>query len=192
VPQGLTAVQTARVVAELHWATTRLFEVLGLWAAEADRPDIAVSMATSSRHLGWHTGDLAELLPDSVLLEGEAQTGPHTDGVAAAVEAIRAIPGSIERLASLTECCFPVSGRGAWASNGLPPTTVMRAWPVYWPSCSPISAVIVTMVRPSSRDCWSTSRWSRKPTVECSRPNRGSSPPVACCPRRLPIDLFWR
>jgi hypothetical protein len=110
VPQGLTAVQTARVVAELHWATTRLFEVLGLWAAEADRPDIAVSMATSSRHLGWHTSDLAELLPDSVLLEGEAQTGPHTDGVAAAVEAIRAIPGSIERLAVAHRVLLPRVG----------------------------------------------------------------------------------
>lgn len=97
--QGLTAVQTARVVGELHWATSRLFEVLGLWASEADRPDIAVSMATSSRHLGWHATDLAELLPDSVLLEDEVRTEPHGPGVESAVEAIRAIPGSVERLA---------------------------------------------------------------------------------------------
>ncbi len=97
--QGLTAVQTAQVVGSLHWATTRLFEVFGLWAAEADRPDIAVSMATSSRHLGWHASDLAELLPDSVLLDDAVQTAPHALEVDAAVEAIRAIPGSIERLA---------------------------------------------------------------------------------------------
>ena len=97
--QGLTAVQTAQVVGGLHWATGRLFEVFGLWAAEADRPDIAVSMATSSRHLGWHTGDLAELLPDSVLIEGVARTEPHAPGVDGAIEAIRAIPGSLERLA---------------------------------------------------------------------------------------------
>ena len=97
--QGLTAVQTARVVGELHWATSRLFQVLGLWASEADRPDIAVSMATSSRHLGWHASDLVELLPDSVLLEDEIRTGPHVPEVEPAVEAIRAIPGSVERLA---------------------------------------------------------------------------------------------
>jgi hypothetical protein len=99
VEQGLTAVQSARVVGELHWATARLFEVLGQWAGEADRPDVAVSMATASRHLGWHAGDLAELLPDSVLLDGVARTEPHEPGVADAVDAIRAIPGSVERLA---------------------------------------------------------------------------------------------
>lgn len=105
--QGLTAVQTAQVVGGLHWATSRIFEVLGLWAAEADRPDIAVSMATSSRHLGWHSGDLAELLPDSVLLEDELQSAPHTPGVPAAVDAIRAIPGSIERLAVTHRVLLP-------------------------------------------------------------------------------------
>jgi hypothetical protein len=99
VHQGLTAVQTAQVVGELHWATSRLFGVLGLWAAEADSPDVAVSLATSSRHLGWHASDLAELLPDSVLLEPETKSEPHTPGVDAALDAIRAIPGSIERLA---------------------------------------------------------------------------------------------
>lgn len=97
--EGLTVAQTAHVVGGLHWVSTRLFEVLGIWAGEADRPDIAVSMATSSRHLGWHASDLAELLPESVLLEGIAQSAPHDPGVDAALEAIRAIPGSIERLA---------------------------------------------------------------------------------------------
>ena len=105
--QGLTAVQTAQVVGELHWATSRMFEVMGLWAAEADRPDIAVSLATTSRHLGWHMGDLAELLPDSVLLEDVAKTEPHAPGVAAAVDAIRRIPGSTERLAVAHRVLLP-------------------------------------------------------------------------------------
>lgn len=105
--QGLTAVQTAQVVGELHWATSRLFEVLGLWAAEADRPDIAVSMATTSRHLGWHSGDVAELAPDSVLLEDEGGSAPHSPEVDGAVEAIRAIPGSIERLAITHRVLLP-------------------------------------------------------------------------------------
>lgn len=96
--QGLTAVQTAQLVGELHWVATRLFGVLGVWAGEADRPDIAVSMATSSRHLGWHAGDLEELMPDSALLEDHAKSKPHASGVDSAIEAIRAVPGSIERL----------------------------------------------------------------------------------------------
>ena len=99
VQEGLTTVQTARAVGSLHWATSRLFGVIGLWASEADRPDIAVSMGTASRHLGWHASDLEQLMPDSELLKDEAQSRPHTPGIDAAVEAIRAIPGSIERLA---------------------------------------------------------------------------------------------
>jgi hypothetical protein len=107
VHQGLTTVQTARVVGELHWAVSRLFEVLGLWAGEATRPDIAVSMATSSRHLGWHAGDLEELLPDSTLLEEDAVSAPHAAGVDDAIEAIRAIPGSVERLAVAHRVLLP-------------------------------------------------------------------------------------
>ncbi|MEZ5246520.1 MAG: hypothetical protein R2707_15585 [Acidimicrobiales bacterium] len=105
--QGLTTVQSARVVGELHWAASRLFEVLGRWAAEADRPDVAMSMATSSRHLGWHADDLEALLPDSTLLEDDAKSGPHSEGVDAAVEAIRAIPGSVERLAVAHRVLLP-------------------------------------------------------------------------------------
>lgn len=97
--QGLTVVQTARIVGGVHWVTTRLFEILGGWAGESDRPDIAVSLATSSRHLGWHTSDLEELLPDSVLLEDHTTSMPHTAELGPALEAIAAIPGSIERLA---------------------------------------------------------------------------------------------
>lgn len=105
--QGLTAVQSAQVVGELHWVTSRLFEVLGLWAGEADRSDIAVSMATSSRHLGWHAADLHELLPDSVLLEDEVGSEPHSPGLDGALEAIRAIPGSVERLAVAHRVLLP-------------------------------------------------------------------------------------
>jgi hypothetical protein len=107
VHQGLTAVQTAQVVGGLHWVSARLFEVLGLWAGEVDRPDIAVSLATSSRHLGWHAADLADLMPDSVLLEDDAVSAPHDPGVAAAIDAIQAIPDSIERLAVAHRVLLP-------------------------------------------------------------------------------------
>jgi hypothetical protein len=110
VHQGLTALQSAQVVGELHWAVSRLFEVLGMWAAEADRPDIALSMATSSRHLGWHAVDLEELLPDSTLLQDDAKRGPHSADVDAAVESIRVIPGSLERLAVTHRVLLPRVG----------------------------------------------------------------------------------
>lgn len=96
---GLTTVQTAHVVGALQWTTGRLFEMLGHWAGESDRPDIAVALATTSRHLGWHHGDLAELMPDSVLLADETEVRPHAPEVAHALDAIAAIGGSVEQLA---------------------------------------------------------------------------------------------
>jgi hypothetical protein len=102
----LTTVQTGEVARELARATSRLFEILGFWAGQADRSDIAVSLATASRHMGWHADDLAGLEPDSVLLatETEPDDGSDADGeppapLDAALDAIRATPGSIERLA---------------------------------------------------------------------------------------------
>ena len=99
--EGLTVVQTAQVLGELHWAVTRLFAVSGVWASEADRPDIAVSMATSSRHLGWHATDLETLFPDSVLLADEAVSRPAGHEIVDALDAIEATAGSLERLAVL-------------------------------------------------------------------------------------------
>ncbi|MFQ5556191.1 MAG: hypothetical protein ACE5GB_01555 [Acidimicrobiales bacterium] len=95
--RGLTTVQTARAARGLRWAGGRLFEILGTWAGEANHPSIAVSMATASRHLGWHLEDLDELVPDSVLLADDTAFEPP-DAVGAALDAIRAIPGAPARL----------------------------------------------------------------------------------------------
>ena len=97
--EGLTVVQTARVVGGLHWTTARLFEIFGSWAAEVDRPDVAVALATASRHMGWHNGDLEQLLPDAELLSDEAVSRPHDPAVGVALDAIGRITGSVERLA---------------------------------------------------------------------------------------------
>lgn len=96
---GLTTVQTAHVVGALQWTTGRLFEMLGQWAGDADRPDVAVALATTSRHLGWHHGDIVELMPDSVLIADETEVRPHAPEIAHALDAIAAIGGSTERLA---------------------------------------------------------------------------------------------
>lgn len=118
--QGLTVVQTARVVGELRWSAESLFGILTTWASEADRSAIAVVLATSGRHLGWHAADLGELVPDAVLLGDEVEVTPRPELVAA-LEAIRAIPGSVERLAvahrvllgRLAARCVAVSHRAA-------------------------------------------------------------------------------
>lgn len=99
--QDLVKVPTSRAAVDLHWASQRVFDVLGAWAGEADNPAVAVSMATTSRHLSWHVADLAELLPateDDEDNEDNETPAPLHPAVAEALDAIRAIPGTVERL----------------------------------------------------------------------------------------------
>ena len=103
---GLTTHQTVAVADELRLATSRLFEVFGAWASEADRSDVAVSLATASRHMGWHTDDLAALVPVADGLEEPAEE-PAPTPLDAAFEAIRATPGSIPRLAIAHRVLLP-------------------------------------------------------------------------------------
>jgi hypothetical protein len=119
--QDVVTVQTSRAAIDLHWAAGQVFDVLGAWASEADNPAVAVSMATTSRHLSWHVADLGELMsgtaPDDESAapagggtgdekaggesadeaEEEPPTPLHPD-VAAALQAIRDIPGTVPRL----------------------------------------------------------------------------------------------
>ena len=114
---GLTTVQTVAVADELRVATSRLFEVFGAWASEADRSDIAVSLATASRHMGWHTDDLAALVPSAEGLDPEPDDAapadpaggptPEPGPLDAALDAIRAAPGSVARLAIAHRVLLP-------------------------------------------------------------------------------------
>ncbi len=99
--QGLTVVATAAVVRDLHWVSASLFEMLVFWASEVepDRGDIAVWLSTAGRHLGDQAEDLKALMPDSVLLGELACFGAPCAESLDAVQAIRAVPGSVVRLA---------------------------------------------------------------------------------------------
>jgi hypothetical protein len=114
VSQDVVTVGTSRAAIELHWAASEVFDVLGAWASESDNPSVAVSMATTSRHLSWHVADLAELIADSETESetssgsgAESETGEEVDDepsaelhpdVAAALGSIRDIPGTVPRL----------------------------------------------------------------------------------------------
>ena len=96
---GLTVLETARLVEDLRWASLRLFEILGEWAGEAKRSDIAVSFATASRHMGWHSEDLDALAPDSVLVGDARSSDFRFRRIDAAMTTIRGRTDSIDNLA---------------------------------------------------------------------------------------------
>jgi hypothetical protein len=110
VGQDLATRQSALAV-ELHWASQQVFDVISTWAGEVDNAAVAVSMATTSRHLSWHVADLDELMTkteadEEIRIEpaaagdgSEVEPVPLHPEVSAALHTIRATPGTLERLA---------------------------------------------------------------------------------------------
>ncbi len=96
---GFTVVESARVIEGLRWSSLRLFEILGEWAGAAQRSDIAVSLATASRHMGWHTEDLIALAPESILIDDDPSPTVRYRGLGAALDRLRVGPDPIENLA---------------------------------------------------------------------------------------------
>ena len=96
--QDLVTIKPSQVTVDLHWVSARIFDVLSHWAGEAENPTVAVSMATTSRHLSWHVSDLAELIPEPEGDDGEEAPDPLHPAVADALDAIQEIPGTVERL----------------------------------------------------------------------------------------------
>ncbi len=75
-PTGFTVVETAQVVGTLQWAAEQLSVRFGEWAETSDDPAFVAWAAETCRHLGEHAAALADIMPDSVLLEGAREVGP--------------------------------------------------------------------------------------------------------------------
>ncbi len=99
--QALTVAATATAVRGLHWASSSLFELFVSWAGEVepDRGDVAAWLSATGRHLGEQADDLKSLMPDSVLLADMTSFTAPSSEAEEALSAIRAIPGSVVRLA---------------------------------------------------------------------------------------------
>ncbi|MXW74448.1 MAG: hypothetical protein F4Y27_10840 [Acidimicrobiaceae bacterium] len=99
--QTLTVATTASVVSDLHWASTSLFELFVFWASEVepDHGDIASWLSSTGHHLGEQAQNLKGLMPDSVLLADLTDFASPSPQAEEALGAVRAIPGSVMRLA---------------------------------------------------------------------------------------------
>lgn len=98
---ALTVAATATTVRDLHWASMSLFELFVFWAGETEpeRGDVASWLSTTGRHLGEQAQDLKALMPDSVLLADLTSFVSPSVEAEEALKAVRAIPGSVVRLA---------------------------------------------------------------------------------------------
>ena len=100
--RGYSVAQTARLVCALRWTCGRLSEVLEGWAAQAavsaEHAGAAADMAELSRRLASHRGSLDGLQPDSELMAPWREAAPGDGSLAAALDEIAALEGSLERL----------------------------------------------------------------------------------------------
>ncbi len=116
---GETILGTARRVGACSWAESRLYEVLGAWAATTGpAPDEAahkVFFDVCSRHHAWRSELLSQRLPGRLVQaypgEGTPQPpqdlmgpGPGAEGVMAALETV---DGAASRLAVYTRALLP-------------------------------------------------------------------------------------
>ncbi len=106
---GYTTAETARLVGALQWAVSELFAIVGAKAVEAETPALVSWLATTSRHLGDHVAPLAEVMPDSVLLEADRQGGPDRGPLSAIVAEATRDPGAA--LAMLVAECQAIEAR---------------------------------------------------------------------------------
>ena len=100
--RGYSVAQTARLVCGLRWTCGRLSEILEAWAGQAatasEHAGAAVGMSELSRRLASHRETLDGLQPDSELMASWRQAAPADLSLAAALEEIAALEGSLERL----------------------------------------------------------------------------------------------
>ena len=110
---GYTIVQTAQLVSAMRWLTARLFEITGVWAADAavafggsaaipvgvgvgeagadevvDASAVAVWLAAVSRCLGSHLEVLDGLQPDSVFLDVYCAPTPPAAAIGDALDEV--------------------------------------------------------------------------------------------------------
>ena len=100
--RGYSVAQTARLVCALRWSCGRLSEVLEAWAARAadtpEQAEAAAPMWELSRRLASHREALDGLQPDSEMMAAWRQAAPADVALVAALDAIAASEGSVERL----------------------------------------------------------------------------------------------
>ena len=96
---------TARRLAREVYVERRLFEIVGAWSADEARPEAVVAFATQSRHHAWRADLLAAHQPR--LHDLDLSSSAPDPALVAALDALAATKGTVERLAVLVEVVLP-------------------------------------------------------------------------------------
>ena len=102
-----TLAETARRLGRLRWVELRLFEVLGGWVASTPEPAVKAMLAAQSYHHAWHGRLWAERFPSGYGADLEEATSSDGTGLAAWMDGLSALEGSVARLAGAYRVVLP-------------------------------------------------------------------------------------
>lgn len=104
---------SARLAGTHQWLESRLFEVLGAWAADAASTEVQLMFDRHSRHCAWRASQWWDRLPVLADVERAALCAPYST----------ALEGLVRRLSELTEPIARLAGAYRVA--------IPRAWTAY-------------------------------------------------------------
>ena len=104
---GFTLDESARRIGHFRWLETRMFEILGGWAATTPEADVKLLLARQSAHHGWHTELLEECLPSTKDHDPGRLTAAPSPGFAGFLDSLAAETSTVERLAGLFQVLVP-------------------------------------------------------------------------------------
>lgn len=96
----------ARRVGSLAWIATQLFETTGAWVGSTAEPEVKLWLGQQTYHFAWHAEIWRERLPELREFDRDDFVLP-SPAASAAVEALRAFDGTVERLAGLGRAFIP-------------------------------------------------------------------------------------
>jgi hypothetical protein len=106
-PVGMTLAESAARLGACRFVEARRFEVLGGWVPTVPEADAKLLFARHSVHHGWHAELLAGCLPATKDHDPERSTAPARPGVAALLDELAGLTGTLDRLVAVYQVLGP-------------------------------------------------------------------------------------
>jgi hypothetical protein len=103
----MTLDESAARLGAFRWLEARRFEILGGWVPSVSEPDAKLLLARHSVHHGWHAELLAGCLPSTKDHDPDRSTVPARPGVAALVDELAGLTGTLDRLVAAYQVLGP-------------------------------------------------------------------------------------
>jgi len=103
----VTLEESARLAGGHRWVEARLFEVLGGWVPTTGETSARLLLDRHSQHCAWRAAQWWDRLPVLADVQREALCVPPSPAVSDAIDGLRALEGTVARLAGAYRVALP-------------------------------------------------------------------------------------